>query len=1647
MIYKLNVWKKQNNSISYKNPIIINNREQLIKIVKENRDKYFDSSFNIHNHNNNLLEYCIDNKYVKLWFDIDMIKIEINDLQNALTEFFDLIDEVVGKKLNRNSYYIYYKKLPNKSYTHSLRIINWYYKISYEDNEILSRTLTEHNKNNILSKNLDYKVYHKERQIQLPYNSKITSDKYEKHKNIYGDLKTNDSNSHFFVDYNYKQNDKTKPQTINVLNYLISYIGNCKEELIFTTSTIQEQKKELLIEDDNEVNYRNREKRLLDTEDIINVLINYLDTKFYTAKYSKKWIGLLKILKPLNLQDIQKYLIHSVENADKLDYTIDRNNELYSKLNYNAIDDNFIIKSYTNHIDIVCKYLNNFQDKYEFYTLNFSSIINDLYDWLCNKTKIEPKNIYDVLQKYKDYNEIDFKKIKYIIKITDAISFNYKTGYLYGLEELYNYYVENQYYNMFLSNDNNNNFNVIEDKLIINNELNNNILNEVNKFIDYETTLLVMEMKWGTGKTYHISKRILKSIFESDNNKSINDYLNHIKSTDDINSYLNFNDSSIPYYQELRNLKRQIIISPNNSLNIKEQQELLKEDGNCFTNHISINKLKDEIKIIKDKSHKIHTTELEDKLKVLRCKKRIMCRYLNVITSLQSIDNIEINDYNINISSYEVNEDSIDTIYLDEFNTLMNNFNLNGKTFKGKKKNDEDIFIQKIEYNMNYLIKLCKIAKRIIILDADINFMKLNWFLKKIGKYNAKKVKVNYNKFTEENYKLNVYDTECSLEEQLLKSSNKNREICCVSKNKAIDIFKSLICECFDKDYNLIKKDKVIGLLDGDGFNYFNSNDIKQSILSKKLFEYTEIDKDELSKSNRELIRCEIDCKFLKIVESKNLKWCDDKLAEQKKDELLYEYEECIINIYKFTDFIRTPTIKCGISFNSCYFNEVYIFIYIGILNVEEILQMFWRSRNTIDKILHICFTNNQNIRKYDNLINYNWISDKIDIQSYNPLSSDKYLTKYNEEDYDRLKSNNLRELIKLNEYDAVNSSNRFTQLFFNLLFYHGFKLREHIFFITKERTNDIISENKTHRIELEHNTFVNTEILDLSKDKLNDIDYKKKNNMKLNNDYRNKHNKYLKLNSFLHFEPLFIYFWIMNKYDDYKKDIIEYRDETINGLEDLDEELNEEDIRDNNELLIKYNTKLDLLQKIEDSNILQLIQLQNKEIYNNIINTTDFYSKYGLENHNSSIISSYSQIKRLLKTSNETEETEYNSKNSINEDIKIKRDKLLRTLLLFLGVDIKTDYNKECLKRYILNNDKSKIRLCGFVNDILSNTNVKEFDGESMCFLLWLDKWVLEEYKKNNINTKIKVKKLDAIKQLGLIKKMINHYLNDLNLEFDYENQNENTGKLYNNLQFVIKKQYNIKILNEPIFNKYYYGNEKIIKEINNGEVITYKKEFFKYDNDNNFVNKDYIFVNDDVNKYNNENVKIIYKDINKTEIIQDNLIIKPLSIINEKEVYEIKTKNRVKVKKHYDNNVELIKQEYTSYNDVNNKSIKYRYINKLDEDKIDKVNNYINRNTKINTKMILNDSHITDIIMKNGNDSNEIKDILDNIVSQVIINNELEYMNLDNNDSLKTINKKSKLLNDIVRVNEPPPIIIDNEINYIDKFLDNISQIIAVN
>ena len=81
MTYKLSNWKIFNNEQIVDTNLLKQklNKSEFINKIKRNRDKYFEDGFDMHNHNNNLLEYCVDEKFNKLWFDIDKIKIEINN--------------------------------------------------------------------------------------------------------------------------------------------------------------------------------------------------------------------------------------------------------------------------------------------------------------------------------------------------------------------------------------------------------------------------------------------------------------------------------------------------------------------------------------------------------------------------------------------------------------------------------------------------------------------------------------------------------------------------------------------------------------------------------------------------------------------------------------------------------------------------------------------------------------------------------------------------------------------------------------------------------------------------------------------------------------------------------------------------------------------------------------------------------------------------------------------------------------------------------------------------------------------------------------------------------------------------------------------------------------------------------------------------------------------------------------------------------------------------------------------------------------------------------------------------------------------------------------------------------------------------------
>ena len=1644
------------------------NKTGFFKEIKQNRDNYFNNiDISNHNHNNNLLEYCTDDNYNKLWFDIDMIKIEIDDLKVALTEFFDLIDDVVGKKLNRKSYYIYYKRLPNKTYTHSIRIINWYYKISYEDNSNLCKELLKNSSKSIIASCIDKttSIYHKNRAIQLPYNSKIISTKYDEFKNIYGDLCSTDSNIHFFVDYNYKDKDHTKVQTVNVEKYTISYIIICEDTIEFTTDKIENEKQEQLQTYTLNIDYTNREKRLLDTDNIIDELINNLDANFYKAKYSKNWIGLLKLLKPLWLKDIDKYLSYSVDNGDKLEYTIQKNKQFYNKLGNDTDDERLQIKKYTLTYTYICNYLNTYQDKYIFYTQHFTSIINHLSLWVCEKINMEKTQVIDIFKKYENYNHNDFKKIKNIIKITDIIKYNVFNGFLYkDTIILGNYYVEEQYYKNHKENDDI--FDLVEDKLIIDNKLNDNINNKLQQFKSYEFKTLVIEAKCATGKSYYILNDVLKSVFNSESNINIDKFLKEIMDYENINDNVAnfitdvlFNEQNNHILLDLQNLKRQIIISPNNSLGKKEYQDCIKQSGSCFITH----------EHILDINNYIQKTEDEDKRRLLYKIKSVFVNYLSVISSLESCDKIKINNKHNN---------GIDTVYLDEFDTIMNKWDIKNKTFKGKDVlKDEDTYIPKIEYQFECFIDICKKAKRIIIMDAHINRNnnKIKKFLQIIGDENVYKIKIKYNKFVDEKYKLKFYDnTELLLDNvfnNITLKEPKNYELAFTSNNKAKDVFKSLICECYDENMNLIvEKHQRIGLVNSEGLMVYDTENIKNCIICDTLF-IIEDEKEDIEQSKSDIKNTELNNKFKKIIATLQIDKVKSDVIRDMKEELQNDYEYIITEKYKFTIYLRTPTIECGLSLNIIYFYTLFVFIYAGLFITEKSYQSLFRSRNLQDKSIHItCY--NRHITQYKNTFDLQYMKNHLRTitnigKSNMSCINIKKLEKNETETYKNIRDKDLKEFITINELEKLNSDKFFYQELFDVLFYNGFRLDKDIEFVSGNvDRSEIVDDMKLDRELTNYHNFKLTNIMDLTQQQITKLKilYNKDNKTGISNQYRNKYSKYLLLNNSIRYEPIYQYFLIKNKSVELKK-IIE----------------------DNND--IDGNAIID----IDFDNII----LNNKDYYNNyyeLINSYNNITKYNLYNFNNKVKDICSQLKRILKLPNGN----YSDGIELTEQEKItlRIDKHLYTLLKFLKIDLLKDYNKRVVKRFVFDNSKKLQYLTGFTNDIISNTNTLDIDDECVCFLLWIQDNLLYDYN-NHLPYTNKKTRLNTNTDMNLIKDIINYYLHKINLYFDYEFQQKNSSRNDKALQFFINKEYDIRIVDDKVYiNKFYFNNNKI--ETENDNVEQYTKQFTimnnKQQKDIDTLKNDYVLKNKNIHKpsktilnvvngYVKVNIKVLPINHDTVDIKQDTIVnvidmynkddsykktlifkqeIEDVNYINKNKDYVdcpyikiIPTKNITeeitKVKKnrtaikltnyyYYDDDddkkIELEKEEFNSYKFANKVECKINIVNGKASvnlfNKYDKIKQYrlIEKQTEDKQKrMYIINNEINRCIKTkstNFNLSNELIEILKKVST----------VNVKDND----IHNKSRLT-DAIKNKIQPITIIHNE----DKYIENFAKILS--
>jgi hypothetical protein len=1336
-----------------------NSINTFLKEVKDNYNQYhscfFNGKINITKLNNikyrqNLFEYLLNtNAECKLFFDIDKIKINITELKSLLNELFNFIDEICDKKLNRNKYLVFYKKLIDKNnielpYTHSLRIINFEYKISYVDAKKLIILLKENYRSELIN-GLDESVYNHNRQVCLPFNSKPYSIKYND-KLFDKKFKPEDSAIHFFNWFDFNDNNFNMKNYVE--KYCISCIGEC---LLLQIDKVPIEKIDILATNKN-IDYSNRKSYYLEQNKytLIDTIKEFVNDDFYINKYSKIWCKFVYYFKCLDIDedDIYDFLKYSAEIYNE--YTYESNIEWFDKRLTN-IDRT---KDYDYVYKIIADGLNKLQEDYYFYVIRNDENFKLIAEWVVKNTNLN----YDfVSEKIAKYKSIDITKFEFI-KITDDICYNYKTGNLHIKNERFckNYFLE-QHKEHYKTNN-------YEDYDMVIDDINDiNFKQVIEDFKNGKIENLAVEMDWGGGKSIAIEKPIITHFCDNENNKNINDIL------EDINKdrKLNYKYGEIQQEEEhlcyLNNINRIIAFSPNNSLNKKEYQELKQLSNNCFVNHIEIKDLTNKLsKLYKQKANcddSNKSDDIQNQITTLKNEKRIYTQRINVMSSLESANKIDISDYGNNIG----------LVINDEFNSLFTKFNENMETFKHISH----------EVAFNNFIEISKKAKQRLILDADIEKHKLDFYCNVCGIKNIYKVRINGNIFNNpkiaedgkgDKYKIYNCENRRHLTEEVIKNIDKKLVISTTSSNHGYYMFKLLISNMYDKNLDLIElfKDDVVGYIFGDGLYIYDCKNPKNSIIDKKI---EKLDCDSFNVDNDK------ECIYKLILDKYEVDKKQTTNIKKYKDEFLDKCEEQIIKEYKITKYIRSPTISVGISINERYFDLQFNYALNGSVGCLEALQMWFRERRTHLREIYFCFGNY--FKDYNKCLNN---ADNI-IKRYknNYRVANTELKKLLEKNTDIKFESDFYNWKLINEIDNENYKLNFTQIFMELLHKHSFTYEDNILILnSKYNKIDLIDDTKNDNKSVELHNLLNTDISNLTKTDYELLNNKKEDNVLSNQEYLS-HRKYNIFNHYIYYDAFIINNWI--KYEDETKNDYKSRPDMISILEDNIKEYNDKEDKD----YLINKKRLDIL---NDNELWDRIVEYNNETIIKDIETEKHYKKYKLYDFKSEFKTKYFRLKNIIKYNieDDSDDEDYDKKLD-NETLEYRAtNKFIYWLLKFLDIDILRDFDKDILKHYIVDNTKNK-----FITPIKKVLNNKiVIDDKGNTFIDFINKELLKDYN-NCSNLKkhksINIKLLDINKHLREIITIIKFYLSKVNLYIDYGSNITNQYKLLKHYNLLLEK------------------------------------------------------------------------------------------------------------------------------------------------------------------------------------------------------------------------------------------------------------------
>ena len=644
------------------------------------------------NHNKNLFEITYDNEYIKLCFDIDEIEIEEKQLKQLLNEFHTELINYLNEPLDIKNMLVYIKK-EDSNYTdkiHSIHIIYKETRITYTECYTLSKLLIDSNMNELTECIDSSKIYHKDRQFCLPYQSKPYSQKVVD----IGYENPLQSQDRIFIDYNIHKEDWTKKQTKKPRNYLIGYVPldyqlyTIKQEYITEelTETIKQTYNQSLNFNDTKNEYNDREKICLrESEDIVDMILCNVSNDFYEPKYCRDWkvvCNNLKKLRVLNIEDFIDYSLEICNNNGK--WNKQKSLEYYEKVDTQHLK--------YNPYSLICKIMNKHQTKYYFHndylTINKQEIIQFIKD-KCNYDCSELLNSYDLC-------EVENPKIQ----INKEIEYDLDTGFLKHNDMIYNYNLEIDYPKHYKD---------ISETTITDNEVciceteNDKFVNDsIRDIINKELDIFFVCAKWNTGKSHKVVKPIINHLIETHYNKYIK------PNEEDYIEMEEYEKQEIVNIQKHLDMKLRIVcLTESNSLNSQVYSDYLKIDNHNFYNHLEL----------QNEKYKYGNSELWSK-------KREIINYCSMITSLESCDKV--------VKLYDKDNDRdtyIDILIIDELESVFNHFE-SSKTFISKKKNEDNTYTNLTQFTQyKHLKQMIKHSKQIVGLDSDLTDERMKWIV------------------------------------------------------------------------------------------------------------------------------------------------------------------------------------------------------------------------------------------------------------------------------------------------------------------------------------------------------------------------------------------------------------------------------------------------------------------------------------------------------------------------------------------------------------------------------------------------------------------------------------------------------------------------------------------------------------------------------------------------------------------------------------------------------------------------------------------------------------------------------------------------------------------------------------------------------